>query len=286
MQTAYELGRIEWGPDVDSDIDQAIYRYLVDDLGQPEASARRRADAEAARARPKAVLSNDLGRRGITVEGMHVLDLGAGLGALSEELVLRGASVFAIEPGQAWASLAERRAGRHNGPYDLRRVRGEQLPFENGSMDVVISLQVLEHVQDPQAVLAEVYRVLKPGGHFFVACENYLAFREGHYQVAWLPLLPKWLGSLYLSTRGRPAQFLQEAVTYVTFPQVMRWTRALGFERVADAELLDRIDNVPGFGGHLLRMVAHVTGGRAPGIADRARRTFKFGIKELFVKPN
>ena len=42
------------------------------------------------------------------------------------------------------------------------------LPFEEASYDIVLSTQVLEHVQDPQKVCSEMARVLKPGGHLFL----------------------------------------------------------------------------------------------------------------------
>ena len=71
---------------------------------------------------------------------------------------------------------------------------GESLPFRDNSFDVIISLEVLEHVEQPAAVPREVYRILRPGGWFYLSCPNYLSFREVHYDVAWLPLLPKPLG--------------------------------------------------------------------------------------------
>jgi len=53
------------------------------------------------------------------------------------------------------------------GPHLL--ANGARLPFRTGQFDLAISNQVLEHVRDPKAVLAEIRRVLKPGGHLFVS---------------------------------------------------------------------------------------------------------------------
>jgi ubiquinone/menaquinone biosynthesis C-methylase UbiE len=161
-----------------------------------------------------------------------------------------------VEPGDAWASVARQRVTRHGHPYDLRRARGESLPFEDESMDVVISMFVLEHVEDAERVIAEVWRVLKPGGIFKLACENYLSFKEPHYQVVWLPLLPKRIGGLYLQARRRKPKFLMESVTYVAFPQIMRWARRAGFERTRREQ---------------------------PWMTPP--RTFKVGVSETFRKP-
>jgi ubiquinone/menaquinone biosynthesis C-methylase UbiE len=284
-QSAYDTAHlVTTTDDVDADIANAMYLYALKDLGLTEDFSKARATSENQRGGPKAVVG-ELERRGITLTDRSVLDLGAGLGGMSEELVLQGANTFAIEPGIAWGSLAQRRAGRHGVPYTLHQARGEELPLEDGSMDVVISLQVLEHVQDPRQVIAEVYRVLKPGGHFYLVCENYLAFTEGHYRVAWLPLLPKRIGALYLRARGRSPRFLYESVTYVTFPQVMLWSRKAGFVRCKDKYVLERVASTHGLVGAVMKFATKTTRGRAPVFVDRALRTFRSGVYELYVKP-
>jgi SAM-dependent methyltransferase len=116
---------------------------------------------------------------------------------------------------------------------------GESLPFRDNSFDVIISLEVLEHVEHPAAVLREVFRILKPGGWFYLTCPNYLSFREVHYNVAWLPLLPKPLGSLYLRLRRRPTEFLRTSITYITLPWVRRQLRALGLQSVRERHIYD-----------------------------------------------
>ena len=56
-------------------------------------------------------------------------------------------------------------------PYDTTDVLGvgEVLPFQDGVFDLVVSIAVLEHVRDPFRCASELYRVLRPGGHLFVA---------------------------------------------------------------------------------------------------------------------
>jgi SAM-dependent methyltransferase len=64
------------------------------------------------------------------------------------------------------APFAERYVGVDTaaGPYVDHVVAAETLPFEDESFDLVLCTQVLEHVQDPAAVLSEIHRVLRPGG--------------------------------------------------------------------------------------------------------------------------
>lgn len=283
-QSAYSIGRtIETG-NVDEDITAAMRRYLEEDLGLNTTFARARAENELIRKIPAFVLRT-LSDERIDIFQKDVLDLGAGLGGMSEELVLRGARVTSLEPGKAWASLTQRRVSRHGGHFKLIHSVGESIPIPSSSIDVVISLQVLEHVQSPEKVLGEVWRVLRPGGFFYLACENYLAFREGHYQVPWIPLMPKPMGSIYLRALGRSPQFLNESVTYTTQPGVLHTCDRLGFFRRRDQAIISGLKTKTGPKWDALRILAKLTHGRGPVWLDRWRNTFKFGISEIFEKP-
>lgn len=128
-------------------------------------------------------------------------------------------------------------------PRRIVRSTGERLPFPAESFDYVVSLQVLEHVEDPGQVIREIERVLKPGASCWVACENYLAFREQHYRVAWLPLLPKWLGAAYLRARGRDPEFLRRHVTYITYPQFRALVSSTELQDVTPDRALSKADD-------------------------------------------
>src|SRR2546425_4802440 len=95
-----------------------------------------------------------------------VLDLGCGRGGVVE-LFWREAKLAAgLDPDSP--SLSEHRAP---GMPVIRGV-GERLPFIDESFDLIVCLWVLEHLQDPAAMLREVHRVLRPGGHFVFLTPN------------------------------------------------------------------------------------------------------------------
>jgi ubiquinone/menaquinone biosynthesis C-methylase UbiE len=98
---------------------------------------------------------------------------------------------------------------------------GESIPVSDDSVDLVISYEVLEHVQDPELVFKEVARVLRRDGVFHFTTPNYMSFREPHYKVFWLPLLPKIVGRLYLRLLGRDPAFINH-INYVN-PINIRW---------------------------------------------------------------
>jgi len=283
-QSAYHLERVSGSSEVDADLFAATRLYMVEDLGLDPRFAERRSQQELQRKIPKAVLHLLL-KAGVVIEGRDVLDLGAGLGALSEELLLNGARLHSLEPGAAWANLTRRRLERHGRGFDLLLAAGESIPLPDRSVDLIVSLQVLEHVQDPEQVLAEAWRVLRPGGHFYLACENYLAFWEPHYCLPWLPLLPKSLGALYLRALGRSPVFLMESITYTTFPGVVRHCRKLGFLRQRDEELVENLHSGRGLKWRAMRALAAGFGAGLPRWLDDARHSFRIGIHELMRKP-
>ena len=96
----------------------------------------------------------------------RVLDVGCGGGYLSEEFAKLGFEVTGVDPAEP--SLDCARGHAEQGGLSIRYVlgTGEALPFEDGSFDVVLCCDVLEHVDDPGRVIGEAARVLRPGGMF------------------------------------------------------------------------------------------------------------------------
>jgi ubiquinone/menaquinone biosynthesis C-methylase UbiE len=76
--------------------------------------------------------------------------------------------------------------------------RGENLPFEDNTFDIVYSTNVLEHVENPLKVIDEALRVLKPGGILQIVYPNYLSYFDGHYAVFHPPVIHNKLFAWYL----------------------------------------------------------------------------------------
>jgi len=97
-----------------------------------------------------------------------VVELGAGVGANMQYLPA-DARLIAIEPNPYMHSRLRRAAGSRAVDLEIRSVVGERIDLPDASADAVISSLVLCSVRDPEAVLAEVRRVLRPGGRFSFA---------------------------------------------------------------------------------------------------------------------
>ena len=100
-------------------------------------------------------------------EGSSVLDIGSGGGFLAATLADAGYDVVGIDP----AMSAVRSAAQHV-PASFVLGAGEMLPFANDSFDSVVCSEVLEHVDDIDAVISEVGRVLRPGGVLIFSLPN------------------------------------------------------------------------------------------------------------------
>ena len=105
-----------------------------------------------------------------------VVELGAGVGANLDHLPV-GGRLIAIEPNPHMHGRLRRATGARGVDLEIRTVVGERLDLPDASVDAVISSLVLCTVSDPGAVLAEVRRVLRPGGRFSFA--EHVVAREG-----------------------------------------------------------------------------------------------------------
>ena len=98
--------------------------------------------------------------------GGRVLDNGCGIGMYVERLAAWGGEVTGLEFDPERARLAAARSPR------VLNAAGERLPFSSGTFDLVLSHEVLEHVQDDRTAMLEMVRVLKAGGRAVIFAPN------------------------------------------------------------------------------------------------------------------
>ncbi len=108
------------------------------------------------------------------VNGRRILDAGCGSGPLSAALRERGAIVTAFDSSPAMVKLAERRLGED--VTLLVADLSEPLPFADGAFDDVVVSLVLHYLKDWTAPLAELRRVLRPGGRLLLSVKHPVAY--------------------------------------------------------------------------------------------------------------
>lgn len=98
----------------------------------------------------------------------RVLDLGTGEGQLARVIAATGATVVGVDPSRAQLVTAQARAGGvHYG-----RAAAHALPFVDGAFDGICACLVFEHIADLEPAMAEVGRVLAPGGRLVLICNH------------------------------------------------------------------------------------------------------------------
>src|SRR6267143_741145 len=146
----------------------------------------------------------------LNFKGMRVLDLGCGNGSYTQELAQRAESVCGIDLYMPYLQAFREAIPRVQGS-------GEHLPFATGSFDAVTMIEVLEHTNCDTKVLAECFRVLKPGGLLVLFVPNKFYPFESHPcqlgtfslgrnvpLVSWLPeLLRRHICCARIYTRRR-----------------------------------------------------------------------------------
>jgi len=103
-------------------------------------------------------LSNHLIR--VLPEGGDLLDIGCGTGLFVEKYIRNGGTGTGLDISEGMVAKARRRCPE----CEFLVGTGERLPFAAGSLNAVSSVLVFSYVRDPSAMLAEVFRVLEPGG--------------------------------------------------------------------------------------------------------------------------
>lgn len=126
---------------------------------------RRRYAAENPLWRPASHVYRDLVASHVS-RAARVLDLGCGRGGVMEELHGRAGLAVGLDPDLA--SLLQHRIGRFARTGGL----AESLPYRDGAFGLLCCSWTLEHLADPAGALAEVARVLAPGGHFLFLTPN------------------------------------------------------------------------------------------------------------------
>ncbi len=125
--------------------------------------------------------------------GLRVLDIGCGGGILCEPLTRLGAAVVGVDPSESNIAVARQHAAKSGLAIDYRNSTVEALAHAGEVFDVVLAMEVVEHVADVGLFVELTAGTVKPGGLLFVATLNRtaksfaLAIVGAEYILRWLP---------------------------------------------------------------------------------------------------
>jgi len=174
-----------------------------------------------------------------------ILENGCGIGMYVEKLSSIGGNVIGLEYDFPRAVDARNRSEH------ILNAAGENLPFNSGAFDLILSHEVLEHVQDDKAAVAEMVRALKPGGRMVIFCPNrgypfetHGIYWRGCYKFGNIPLV-NWLPrrwrdyfvphvkvygrtELKSLTRGLPVSIQSQTIIFGAYDNLIARYKSLG----------------------------------------------------------
>ena len=127
------------------------------------------------------------------LQGLSVIDIGCGGGLLTEPLTRLGATVTGIDAGARNIAVAKLHAERSGLAIDYRDTTSEALAAEGARFDIVLNMEVVEHVDNVPLYMKSCADLVKPGGLLFSATINRtlralaLAKVGAEYVLRWLP---------------------------------------------------------------------------------------------------
>lgn len=141
-------------------------------------------------------IAGHFGRSPIALDGLKGLklaDIGCGAGLLSEPLAKLGGEVVGVDMAATNVEMARAHAARSGLAIDYRILAAEDLEAAGERFDVVLAMEIVEHVTDPAAFLKTCADMVKPGGLLFIATINRtmkayaLAIVAAEKVLGWVP---------------------------------------------------------------------------------------------------
>lgn len=140
------------------------------------------------------------------------LDIGCAAGLSSKWYAQSVQSLVAIDIDTPAVSYAQQHNDEENLTFAI--MDSQRIGCRDESFDIVICNHIYEHVPDARELMAEIHRVLRPGGACFFGAGNRLSLMEPHYHLPLLSVVPKFMAHWYLSLAGRGSHYYETHFTY------------------------------------------------------------------------
>lgn len=148
-----------------------------------------------------------------------VLDIGTGSGHIASFLAEHYQDVISVDV------VDERKIKKG---YHFVQVKSEELPFDTGAFDAVVTNHVIEHVPEQKTHMNELHRVLKKNGLAYLATPNKYWLYDPHYKLPLISWLPRKSGSKYLKvTQGKKWDIYP-----VSNGTIKKFAKAAGFKNI------------------------------------------------------
>lgn len=177
------------------------------------------------------------------VSGLKILDLGCGAGGVCVSFANRNNQVVGLDLDEKLINLTKINVKDSeenfppNGGVSEIRASGINLPFEDGTFDLVVCNDVIEHLDKQKELISEIYRVLKEGGYLYLTTPNKRYLVESHTGIFGITLMPKPLADVFIRMSGLGTTFPVKLVSYET---LIRLLLSFKFQSVINSPKWDK----------------------------------------------
>jgi 2-polyprenyl-6-hydroxyphenyl methylase/3-demethylubiquinone-9 3-methyltransferase len=231
-----ESGNAAGGRSWDHSSHDSFYRYYAEQSASEKSRQRFRSVRDA--------ILRVLGSRRHLDGPLEVADIGCGAGAQSAVWAESGHVVHALDVNEPLLELGRQRAAEAGYNIDFRLGSATALPWSDESMDIVVALELLEHVTDWRSCLREFTRIVRPGGALLFTTTNRLCPVQDEFKLplySWYPApLKRHYVKLASTTRPDLANFARyPAFHWFTFYGLRRHLEPMGFECLDRFDIID-----------------------------------------------
>ncbi len=181
-----------------------------------------------------------------------ILDLGSGKGNFLVDVATLGGDVCGLEKNKEYIVETLKKAKENNISVKIMEGVAENLPYQDSEFWFINVSEVIEHVNNPDLLIKEVYRILKNGGSVYLSVPSRFGFRDPHFHLYFVNLLPRFMSDAFISVFGKHKNYTGEAgeqrlkeMHYYRFNSIKRKLVNSGFSVVdiREKRIKSEIDN-------------------------------------------
>jgi len=169
--------------------------------------------------------------------GMKVLEVGCGPGTFSEKI--EGVELTCLDPSAEMLRVCKKRVdaareSRNESPANYVEATAEDMPFEDNTFDLVCCLFSFRDFKDKRQGLAEILRVLTPGGRLVICDAGKANWLHGVFGRIWMATFVQWVARIVTKDKDHPWRWLAKTYTnYGTNRYYRKMMKEVGFVAVS-----------------------------------------------------
>jgi 2-polyprenyl-3-methyl-5-hydroxy-6-metoxy-1,4-benzoquinol methylase len=136
-----------------------------------------------------------------------ILDVGSGRGKFLIEMSKLGADVSGLEKYSEYIEIAKKRAQESGTEILVVQGAAESLPFLDNTFGFLNVAEVIEHVEDPEKTLKEIFRVATPGALAYISVPSRFSLKDTHFHLYFVNWIPRSLSDTFISFFSRHKEY-------------------------------------------------------------------------------